>query len=342
MTELADRGEAWLVDRILGALSASGSPGPGEGPGDDAAVVKVSPASTLLLCIDTLTEGVHFRLDVSKPYDVGWKAVAVNLSDIAAMGGIPTHVVLAISAPPHMQVDDLDAMVAGAMECAAAAGARIVGGDTNSSSLLSLTGAALGRVSDGSGPVLRSGARPGDILAVTGVLGEAEVGRRAAFGEWSPLASEEPADLSRAVMRHRRPTARVGEGSRIAAAGASAMIDVSDGLLLDAGRLATASAVELCIDLRRVPAPGDYAGSSSREGRELLAAALAGGEDFELLFTIDPEGFERLEASWGDDLAPITAIGEVSEGEGVRPYPEDLIPPGIGKGGWEHFGPSGA
>ncbi len=337
MSELSDRGEAWIVGRILDGLATPGGWGPGEAPGDDAAVVRFEAAATVLVCIDTVTEGIHFRLDVSTPYDVGWKAVAVNLSDIAAMGGSPTHVVLAVSAPTHMKVSDFEEIVAGAKDCAEAAGARVVGGDTNASPVLSLTAAAVGRMPDGAEPVLRSGAREGDVLAVTGVLGEAEVGRRAAFAVDGRGLPEE---LSGPAMRHRRPSVRVEEGLVIAAAGATAMIDISDGLLVDARRLAAASRKELRVDLRRVPVPGGAAASLAGDEQELMAAALTGGEDFELLFTIGRQEYDLLEASWRDDLTPLTVIGEVCEGEGVLAYPEDLLPPGTGRGGFQHFAPS--
>lgn len=325
MAKLSDMGEMWLVEQIVESLPRGARPG--EGPGDDAAVVYPESGPPWLFCIDTVTEGVHFRPDVSSPNDVGWKAVAVNLSDVAAMGGSPSLAVVSVCAPSYTETEAVSEIVAGAGDCAGRFGARVAGGDTTESPVLSVTAAVLGRMPEGVGPVLRTGARPGDAVLVTGCLGEAEAGRRAA------LAGR---DLeSPAVRRHRRPIPRLAEGVRAARLGATSMIDVSDGLVLDARRLAKASGCRLAIDLTRIPVACDTNEAGS------LALALAGGEDFEVLFTAGREAIESLLEQWGEGLTPVRVIGEVSEGAGVELFPQEMVPEDLEAGGWEHFRPAG-
>ncbi len=332
MTKLFDLGEEPLIAHVIQAAGRFARPG--EGPGDDAAVIYLGPDRALLFCIDTVTEAVHFRRDISTPFDIGWKSVAVNLSDIAAMGGKPTHVIISICAPGDTEAEAFYRIVEGALECSKEFGARLVGGDTTESPVISITGAALGEMPDGLSPVLRSGARPGDAVMVTGRLGEAELGRR--------MAADALELESHLVLRHRRPIPRVEEGIKAARLGATAMIDISDGLLLDAGRLAASSGVRIEIDIDRIPIPDGSEGEesvvedSAREG-QALRAALVGGEDFELLFTIPDELADSAVESWGSARLPITRIGRVTEGAGVGLFPEDRIPPNLRGGGWEHF-----
>lgn len=350
MAKLSDRGELQLVEQIIDSLPAAARPG--EGPGDDAAVVYLDSGPPVLLCIDTITEGVHFRRDISSAYDIGWKAVAVNLSDIAAMGGLPSRLVIAICAPGDTGADDLQEIVRGADACARAFGATIAGGDTTESPVLSVTAAALGRMPEGVEPVLRTGARSGDVVFVTGRLGEAALGLEAAVAG---------ADVeSSAVLRHRRPSPRVREGVKAARSGATSMIDISDGLVLDASRLADASRKKLTIDLIRIPVlaeaevsdgrpasgghlvPEEHTGPPEKPvASRSLSAALTGGEDFELLFTVGRDLAAALLEEWGDDLVAIGAIGEVSEGSGVELVPPESVPKEVGAGGWEHFGRAG-
>ena len=227
------------IDRIRQTL-----PAPPQGEtwiGDDAAVVE----GGLLLAIDAIADGVDFD-DRTPIEDVGWKAITINVSDIAAMGGRPQHALVSVVGPVST---DLDALYRGVAEASSEYGCAVVGGDLSNGSALVVCVAVTGRVADGS-PVLRSGARPGDAIHVTGPLGAA-----AASG-W-----------------RERPRARVDYGERARIAGATAMIDISDGLVADLNHVAEASGVGYILD--DVPiAPG-----ATRE------QALNGGEDFELLFT---------------------------------------------------------
>ena len=248
--------------------------------GDDAAVVE-PPSGPLLLAADTVVAGVHTPPDLPLE-DIGWKAVVVNVSDMAAMGGRPLHLLVTVAAPPGT---DLDRLFDGVAEAAQAYICPVVGGDLTTADTLVVTVAVTGTV-DGT-PVTRSGASPGESIYVTGPLGAA-----AASG-WT-----------------RRPVARVAEGVDARGAGATAMIDVSDGLVADLGHIADESGVGFALD--EVPvAPG-----------ATLEQALTGGEDYELVFTAPvarlPVGFR---------------IGVCTADPSERTLAGEPLPP---SGGWEH------
>jgi len=259
-------GEFAAIDRIRRLLPSA--PAGQAWIGDDAAVL----ADGLLLAIDAVAQGVHFG-PLAPLEDVGWKALTVNVSDVAAMGGTPGHAVVAVAAPPGTE---LDRLYAGLAEAADAYRCPIVGGDLTNAGALVVTVAVTGHV-DGA-PVLRSGARPGDGIYVTGPLGGA------AAHAYRP-----------------RPAARVAEGEAARRAGATAMIDVSDGLVSDLGHIADAS--HIGYDLDDVP----VADGATRE------QALHGGEDFELVFT-------------GVDLPVGIRIGTCTDDPAQR----------LPGGGWQH------
>jgi thiamine-monophosphate kinase len=265
------------------------------GPGDDAAVLR-APDGRVVATTDVLVEGLHFRRDWSSAEDVGHKAAAANLADVAAMGGIATALLVGLSCPPDTPTAWLEGVAAGLAEECAPLGAAVVGGDTVGSTpgspgvVLSVT--ALGDLG-GRPPVLRSGARPGDVLAVAGRLGWSACGlavlRR---GFASPIA---------AVAAHRRPQPPYAAGPAAADAGATAMCDVSDGLLADAGHLATASGVVLDVDRTALAGfalepEGTLQQVGSALGVDPMAWVLTGGEDHALLATFPadadlPEGW---------------------------------------------------
>jgi thiamine-monophosphate kinase len=281
------------------------------GPGDDAAVLRV-PDGRVVATTDVLVEGRHFRRDWSSAEDVGHKAAAANLADVAAMGGTATALLVGVACPPDTPTSWLEGVAAGlAAECAPL-GAAVIGGDTVSSSpdssgvVLSVT--ALGDLA-GRAPVLRSGARPGDVVALAGRLGWSACGlavlRR---GFASPLA---------AVAAHRRPTPPYAAGPAAADAGATAMCDVSDGLLADAGHIAEESGVRLDLDRAAlVRATLEPAGALQQVagalGADPLAWVLTGGEDHALLATFPPgavlpEGFAAIGAVTAG--APAVLVG---------------------------------
>src|SRR5581483_9827489 len=234
---VAESGEFGLIARVTARLS--GGPACLLGPGDDAALVAV-PDGRVLATTDVLVEGRHFRRDWSSPTDVGHRAAAANLADVAAMGGRPTALLVAFCAPTDLDVGWAEKLTDGLVAEAATAGATVVGGDMSASPVLTIAVTALGDL-DGRPPVRRSGARPGDVLALAGRLGYAAAGYTVlSRGFRSPRLL---------VEAHRRPEVPYAAGPGAAALGATAMIDVSDGLLADLGHIAEASAV--AIDVRR-------------------------------------------------------------------------------------------
>lgn len=258
--------------------------------GDDAAVVRARPLA--VTSTDTVVDGVHFSLSTHSAADVGWKALATALSDVAAMGAEPGEAYVALIVPPEF--DGALELVTAMEELAARCDTTIAGGDVVSGPGLAVTVTVTGWADDERELVGRDGARPGDLVGVTGELGGSEAGRALLeAGRREPL---------RLVERHLRPQPRLVEGRALAAAGASAMIDVSDGLATDAGHLAEASGVELRLRLDALP---------RSEGVEALAAA-TGGDDYELLFTIAPERRAAAEAA-----AAVTWLGDVGPGCGL-------------------------
>jgi thiamine-monophosphate kinase len=313
-TTLGEVGELAALARVFPRLPASRATL--VGPGDDAAVL-AAPDGRFVATTDMMIHGPDFRLAWSSPFDLGWKAAASNLSDVAAMGATPTALVVALAVPGDVEVGFLERFADGLRAACEqlAPGCGVVGGDLSVSGTLTVAVTAFGDLG-GRTPVLRSGARPGDIIAVSGTLGLAAAGLRLLFAEavddtGNPDAAKAAALAERQPERigaQLRPTPPVADGVLAADAGATAMLDVSDGLALDARRIATASGAAL--DLSR-----DAVGS---------AEALTGGEDHALLATFPPEislpgRFRR--------------IGAVVSGEGVlvdgRPYEH--------RGGWDPF-----
>jgi thiamine-monophosphate kinase len=279
---------------------------------DDAAVLLPSPGASLVATTDILVEGLHFRTDWSSAADIGYKAAAVNISDLAAMGARPRWLLVALGVPASTEIAFLEELYAGLGE----SGIQIVGGDTVASDRLELAVTALGEL-DGP-PLTRAGARPGDVLAVTGPLGRAAAGVNLLLGP--RYDGIRPEDVMSCLDAHRRPQARVIEGAALRRAGAHAALDVSDGLASDVRRMCESSGVGADIDV--VPVADDARRVADARGWDAQRLALAGGEDYELLVAI-PGGFECPVA--------LIEIGRIVDG-GLslrgEPMPE---------GGWEHF-----
>jgi thiamine-monophosphate kinase len=302
-------GEFAFLERLRRALP---EPPAGQvGVGDDTAVLE----GGLLFATDVLTEGVHFDLRWSTPADVGWKALAVNLSDIAAMGGTPRAAVCAVVLGAGRK-GEADEVAAGLMTAAAELGCPLVGGDTAVGAALTVTVAVVGD-SPGTGAVLRGGAQPGDSVFVTGPLG----GSKAALAALRRGDDPDPV----ALARLQRPVPRLLEGRTAAVAGASAMIDLSDGLSSDLAHLCRASGVGARLEASAVPAgPG-----------ATVDDALSGGDDYELCFTA-PDPVRVAEAFAAAGLHLPAQIGTMIAGAEVL-----LSTPGGGTwplapGGWEH------
>jgi thiamine-monophosphate kinase len=308
---VAELGEFGLIARITAGRELP--PDIQLGPGDDAAVL-VAADGRVVVTTDVLVEGVHFRLDWSTPDQVGHKAVAANLADVAAMGAVPTALVVGLAVPGRTPIATVDGLATGMWAEAEQAGAGIVGGDVVSSEQLVVSVTALGDL-QGRAPVTRSGARPGDVLGLCGRLGWSAAGlavlRR---GLRSPLE---------VVAAHQVPQPPYSAGPQAASAGATAMIDVSDGLLADAGHLAEASGVGIGLDSSALPVAGPLVEVASTLGADALQWVLTGGEDHALLASF-PAGV-AMPQGWAE-------LGVVREGRGVTVDGAEVLP-----AGWQHF-----
>lgn len=299
------RGEFQRLQDLAEHLAGTG-PGVPVGVGDDAAVVEVG-AGAVVACVDVVAEGVHFTLDLSDPADVGWKAVAVNISDLAAMGAEPLAVLVGLQRRPDLPEEAIDGLFAGMAEACTHFGAALVGGDTVTAPTFSVAVTALGR------PALRSitrgGARPGDDVLLVGPLG---MGAAALHAHGRGI--EVPEVL---IAAHRRPPALPRAGQALAAAGASAMIDISDGLGQDAAHVARASGVALQLDRQAVLSAAPPEVAEVVPADDLARLVIGGGEDFALLATIPPGRRTDVEARLAE--AEPTAwrwIGSVTDGDG--------------------------
>lgn len=299
--------------------------------GDDAAVWQPSRSHRSVITSDSLVENRHFRRDTMTLHDVGWRAMAANLSDLAAMGARPVLCTVALGIPPGFSGQDLTQLYRGMLSVAAAHGCAIAGGDTTRSSELVISISAVGEVRP-SNLKGRGGALPGDVLAVTGPLGASRAGLHLADN--SSMMSGELAQ--EALRAHRTPEPRVREGAWLAAsANVHAMMDVSDGLSTDLARLCASSQCAALVD--RVPVAESARAAARARGEEEQAYALSGGEDFELLVAVNARAFryvsERFEKRFGK---PLYAVGRVREGRGtyVRngTAEEPLLP-----SGWDPF-----
>ncbi len=305
--------------QILRAILARTAPGAHTllGPGDDAAVI-AAPSGSVVATTDTLVHGPDFRLAWSSGYDLGWKSAAVNLADVAAMGARPTALLVALAVPKHLRLSFVERLADGFREAceALAPGCAVVGGDLTVSDVLTIAVTALGDL-EGRAPVTRSGARAGDVVAIAGEVGQAAHGLGVLFGRFRADGDPIPVDTARlepgetaAIAAQLRPAPPIGLGTMAAVAGATAMMDVSDGLALDAGRMADASGVTIAL-------------RSEALGAEPLRA-LAGGEDHALLATFPRER-----------LAPgFRVIGEVRE-RGDDGVLCDDAP--VAAGGWDPY-----
>jgi len=298
---LRDLGEFGLIARIERAAARSGQGGPGVvlGIGDDAAILRARRGEDVVVTTDALVEGVHFRFATQSPRAIGRRALAANLSDLAAMGARPLGCLLALAAPPDLPVRTLDGVLAGILREARAHGCPLVGGNVSRASEVSLAITAVGAVARGRA-LRRTGARAGDGIFVTGTLGGAAL---------------EVARAERGVGRVRRvPTPRVAAGRALSRVrGVGACIDVSDGLEADLAHLLEPAGLAAVLDPGRIPHPPGFEAACRRLGLDPDALARGGGEDYELLFTARPRApsAPALARRLG---VPVTEIGHV-----VRP-----------------------
>lgn len=314
-------GEFGLIDEVTARFSHG--PQVLLGPGDDAAVL-AAPDGRVVVTTDVLVEGRHFRRDWSTPQDVGHRAAAANLADIAAMGAVPTGLVVGLAAPGDLPVEWATGLADGLAEECALVGVSVVGGDVVGSDVVVVSVTALGDL-QGRAPVTRSGARPGDVVAVAGRLGWAAAGLA--------LLSRGFRTARALIDAHRRPEVPYDQGPAAALAGATAMCDVSDGLLQDLGHVATASGVDVELDVSAFDVPARMAEVAASMGVDPLRWVLTGGDDHALAATFP--SVDDVPGGW-------RVVGRVTEQEGEQPRvrvgtdgaAEALA---ADRPGWDHF-----
>jgi thiamine-monophosphate kinase len=301
MIPLGPGAEFDRIRRLVAAL------GPQAGPvGDDCAVL-AWPGGALALSVDLAVEGVHFRRDWFSLREIGWRAAAAALSDLAAEAAAPVGLLTSLGLPAGTSEAELDELARGIGAAAEAAGTAVLGGDLSRADRLIVDVVAVGRAER---PVSRAGARPGDGVWVSGMLG----GARAALA--ALLAGREPDPQTRRALAH--PVPRLALGLALGRAGARAMLDLSDGLGGDARHLAAASGVRLTIDLAALPLAPGIASEAAAAGLAPPVFAALGGEDYELLAALPPEfGRDQASAVARETGVPLTRIGEVAHGAGV-------------------------
>ncbi|HXV19227.1 MAG TPA: thiamine-phosphate kinase [Candidatus Omnitrophota bacterium] len=305
MATLGDLGEFGFISELKKKLPAG--KGVLRGIGDDTAVVRTPKGKDTLFTTDMLVEDHHFRLGEASGFEVGWKALAVNISDIAAMGGVPTFAVVAVGFPQALSAQFARDVYEGLSRCAKAFGVSIVGGDTNASEKIVVSASLLGEVEKGKA-VLRSGAKMGDVIFVSGFLGG-----------------------SYASRRHLSFTPRLREARFLCKKfKINAMMDLSDGLSSDIRRLTEESGVGAVLSKENIPISRDANG---------LKAALCEGEDFELLFTVSPREAARLTLAAKDSkLAPFHPVGRiVDKKEGVCLIRDDRAREPLSAEGFDHY-----
>lgn len=315
---LRDVGEFGLIDRV--ARQAVQSPTVLLGPGDDAALV-AAPDGRVVASTDLLLEGRHFRTDWSTAYQIGRKAAAQNLADIAAMGAVPTALLIGLAAPADLPVAWARELAAGLADEGALVGVSVAGGDTTRADSIMIAVTALGDLR-GHAPVTRSGAHPGDKVAIVGELGWSACGYE--------MLARGAAGPHKALARHRVPEPPYAQGPIAAEAGATAMIDISDGLLADLGHIARESDVGIDVEPEAFAIPEQLRATADRLGIDPLAWILTGGEDHALAACYPAAA----------DVPPgWTVIGTVTKRSADQSAPRVTVAgkAWIGKQGWDHF-----
>lgn len=332
---LSDIGEEAFIERIVREhmLPTTGA-GLVVGVGDDAAVLDLGQSDYMIVTTDMMIEKEHFRTDIITPYQLGWKSVAVNISDIAAMGGVPSWTFISIGLRGDTSISFADEMYRGMTECAGRFGSTLAGGDTNAvkgECVVSVT--QMGWVEPDC-VVTRSGARVGDRILVTGWLGNSRGGLELLLR----YGLEEAARMfSPLVGAHLTPMPRVSESrAAVQATRVQAMMDLSDGLGADLRKLCKASGVGAVVHADSLPISDDLKGAARELGMDAIELAAGGGEDFELLMVVAPEDVARIrDAVISETGTMVTEIGEIVEGGVDIEYPNGDRKPLTG--GWEHF-----
>jgi thiamine-monophosphate kinase len=315
---LRDIGEFGFIDRVKRRFGGPARPGE-IGIGDDAAVLP-SPAGKVVLSTDLLVEGTHFDLRYFLPEELGWRALSANLSDLAAMGASPVCYLVALAAPPHATVKLLEGIFRGMARAARPSGIRLMGGDTCLGEKIVLSITVMGKVRAGRA-ITRTGAKPGDILFVTGEPGWSRLGLRLLSGG----RPRKPSGwMRKAMRRHLEPVARCEEGAGAAGCGAvSAMIDLSDGLLPDLSHLLAPGGMGAILNEKAFRLSPGFRKAAKELGEDPMAAFLAGGEDYELLMAVRPHRHDAFLRASRKFPAGAFPIGVVTRKGGVRVHRAD-------------------
>jgi thiamine-monophosphate kinase len=312
---VSDLGEWGLIDLVTERI---GPPPEGEiWSGDDAAVVQ-SPGEKLVLTTDVMVENVDFDFTYSPPQDVGWKAMAVNVSDIAAMGGVPRHAVASLSLRPDTSVVDIESLLDGFLGAAEEWGVFVVGGDVSTAGEISISVTLIGSLPGGR-PIRRSGALGGDAICVTGELGGAAGGLIALKNKPSgglragwDVGPEHDGPLDKLAARQLRPQARLAESRALLAVDPTAMIDVSDGLVADLEHILDAGGLGCRLEPEWIPVDENLTVLQTLvEDLDPMELALTGGEDFELIVTLDPASVAEARLAMEHMGTSLTRIGTV-------------------------------
>ena len=330
--KVSELGEFGLIDLLAVMISDANidQSSPGRliiGLGDDAAAWQTG-TSVELATVDAMVQDVHFNLEMTSWQDLGWKSLAINLSDIAAMGGVPRYALVALGLPEDTRVEDVSRLYEGMIELARQSRTAIIGGNISRSPIVSMTVTLIGSGLD-SRMLRRSTARPGDTIAITGHPGSAAAGlEMLKRGMRLDVAS---ADYLRTAFL--RPSPRLAEGQMLAGRGVKTAIDTSDGLLADLRHICESSQVSARLNADNIPVHPAVREAFGEKARQM---ALSGGEDYELLFTASTSVFERVRA----ELAcPVTAIGKITAGEPgkISLFDAKGNPIEIKEYGWAHF-----
>jgi len=324
--KVSELGEFGLIDLLAKMVGGGQDEHLLIGIGDDAAAWQ-GDASIQLATVDSFIQDVHFPSGLASWNELGWKAMAVNLSDIAAMGGLPRYALVSLALPDNTEVDDVTTLYTGMLELAQQFGVAIIGGDISRAPLVAITIAVFGG-SQKRQILTRSTAKQGELVAVTGYLGAAAAGLEMLTKglKFDPQATA----CFRQAFLH--PYPRIAEGQLLVNQGVKTAIDLSDGLISDLNQICKASQVSARVEIERVPIEPRV---KAEFGDRALELALSGGEDYELLFTARAEVIDRVKRK---AVSPITVIGDIVAGnKGVTVVDSQGKPVSLTKRGWEHF-----
>ncbi len=331
--KVRELGEFGLIERIARRVGEAREPVV-EGIGDDASILAPTPGYEIVTTTDMLIEGVHFLLEKTLPYDLGFKSLAVNISDIAAMGAIPIQAFVSLGLPGDTLVEDVDLFYDGILE-SASGDTQISGGDTVSSPggwAISVT--VIGEVLEGSA-LRRDAARAGERVYVCGPLGDSAAGLALMLGK---VVVDDRDTKDYLLKAHNRPQPQVKMGRLLSESGVSGCaVDVSDGFMQDLGHICKASRVGARIDLEGLPISPQLIQVAEMAGADPFLWPLTGGEDYSIIFTVQPEGVNSMERMSDAENLQISMVGEIVEGETIDLFLDRKPYERPDEGGFDHF-----